>query len=347
MFYKHWKKIALALTGFFWNSCDNSVTSAETNGTNPSSSSNVDNESSSSTVAPIPSSSPLYGVMSSVVQSSSSNAESSSSFERIMPAYGTSDKVLCYEDKKGAKTNGEIAVTTLQCENGVICKEREVIKEGGSEPCSISDEGDLKGAVACPDYGVVYVTEKTYDCDGVTYNEAEFRSRYEKAEKMMPTSSSGTAQSSSSVAQSSSSYNICFPEGYFCKDRTEKYTESQAISNATDQAKWESSRKIDEIISEQFKDKDVPKCLEDMRDSLESGFVALYGAPGCTIPSRYRCSDGTTYTTPEYQEQQAFDEKQAKKKPQYDEKYNEVYKEEKEKLDKKIEDCLNSEKTED
>ncbi len=84
-----------------------------------------------------------------------------------------------------------------------------------------------------------------------------------------------------------------------------------------------------------------------MRDSLESGFVALYGAPGCTIPSRYRCTDGTTYTTPEYQEQQAFDEKQAKKKPQYDEKYNEVYKEEKEKLDKKIEDCLNSEKTED
>ena len=135
MFYKHWKKIALALTGFFWNSCDNPPTSVDTNGAN----------------------------------SSSSNAESSSSFEQVMPAYGVYNKVVCTEDKKGAKTNGEIAVTTLQCDDGVICKER------GSEPCSISDEGDLKGAVACPDYGVVYVTEKTYDCDGVTYNEAEFR----------------------------------------------------------------------------------------------------------------------------------------------------------------------------
>ena len=339
MFYKHWKKIALALTGFFWNSCDNSVTSAEANGTNPSSSSNVDNESSSSTVAPIPSSSPLYGVMSSI-------AESSSSFVQPVPAYGVV-AVPCYEDGKGVKMSAGVTETKLVCDDGVFCNEREVIKEGGSEPCSISDEGDLKGAVACPDYGTVHITEKTYDCDGVQYNEAEFRTRYDRKYTTKPASSSGTAQSSSSVAQSSSSYNICFPEGYFCKDRTEKYTESQAISNATDQAKWESSRKIDEIISEQFKDKDVPKCLEDMRDSLESGFVALYGAPGCTIPSRYRCTDGTTYTTPEYQEQQAFDEKQAKKKPQYDEKYNEVYKEEKENLDKKIEDCLNSEKTED
>ena len=148
MFYKHWKKIALALTGFFWNSCDNPPTSVDTNGAN----------------------------------SSSSSAESSSSFEQVMPAYGVYNKVVCYKDKKGAKTNGEIAVTNLECDDGVICKEREVIKEGGSEPCSISDEGDLQGAVACPDYGVVYVTEKTYDCDGVTYNEAEFRARYEKVE---------------------------------------------------------------------------------------------------------------------------------------------------------------------
>jgi hypothetical protein len=276
----------------------------------------------------------------------SSIAESSSSFVQPVPAYGVV-AVPCYEDGKGVKMSAGITETKLVCDDGVFCNERDAIKKGESDPCSISDDGDLKGAVACPDYGTVHITEKTYDCAGVQYNEAEFRSRYDRKYTTKPTSSSGTAQSSSSVAQSSSSYNICFPEGYFCKDRTEKYTESQAISNATDQAKWEGSRKIDEIISEQFKDKDVPKCLEDMRDSLESGFVALYGAPGCTIPSRYRCTDGTTYTTPEYQEQQAFDEKQAKKKPQYDEKYKEVYKEEKENLDKKIEDCLNSEKTED
>jgi hypothetical protein len=33
----------------------------------------------------------------------------------------------------------------------------------------------------CPDYGVVAITEKTYDCDdGNTYNYAEFISRYSK-----------------------------------------------------------------------------------------------------------------------------------------------------------------------
>ena len=29
MFYKHWKKIALTLTGFFWSSCDDSSSSVE------------------------------------------------------------------------------------------------------------------------------------------------------------------------------------------------------------------------------------------------------------------------------------------------------------------------------
>lgn len=146
MFYKHWKKMALALTALFWNSCENAPISVNSNGTN----------------------------------SSSSAAESSSSFVQPVPAYGVV-AVPCYEDGKGVKMSAGVTETKLVCDDGVFCKEREVIKESGSEPCSISDEGDLKGAVACPDYGVVYVTEKTYDCDGVTYNEAEFRERYEKA----------------------------------------------------------------------------------------------------------------------------------------------------------------------
>ena len=336
MFNKHWKKIALALTGFFWNSCDNGPTAVENGGTTPSSSSNSNNESSSSAVVPASSSTPLYGVMSSAVQLSSSSTESSSSFERIMPAYGVYDQVACYEDGNGVKTNDEISITKLICDDGVVCKETEVIKSYGSEPCS---EG-FNGVTICPDYGIVTITERTYNCNGIKFNEAEFRSRYDRKYTTKPESSSSAEESSSSEAQSSSSYNICMPEAFFCEDRSEKYTESQAKSSATEQAKWDGYKKIGEIIREQFKDKDVPKCLQDMNDSLDKGFVALYGVMGCTTPSRYRCTDGTTYFSEKYLEQQEFDKEQAKKKPQYDEKYNEFYKEETEKFDKKIEDCL-------
>lgn len=337
MFYKHWKKIALALTGFFWNSCDNGPTAVDNGGATPSSSSNGNNESSSSSVAPIPSSSPLYGVMSSIVQSSSSNIESSSSFEQIMPAYGVV-AVPCYEDGKGVKTNGEVNETKLICDDGVNCKEHEVLKTGEPLPCTPIDDGDLKGAVACPEYGIVFISEKTYDCDGVKYNEAEFRTRYDRKYTTKPASSSSTEQSSSSQVTCSLD-----PTSFFYYNRSEKYTERQAISNATDRAKWEASGKIGEIIREQFKDKDVPQCLDNMLDSLESGFVALYGAPGTSMPKELKCSDGTTKPTKEYLEQQAFDEEQKKKLPQYEEKYNAVFKEETEKLDKKINDCLNSE----
>ena len=341
MFYKHWKKIALALTGFFWNSCDNGPTAVETGGATPSSSSNGNNESSSSAVVPASSSTPLYGVMSSAVQLSSSSTESSSSFERIMPAYGV--MATCYEDGKGVKTNDETNVTKLICDDGVVCKETEVIKGHESEPCS---EG-FGGVTICPDYGIVVVSEKTYECNGIKFNEAEFRSRYDRKYTTKPESSSSAEESSSSEAQSSSSYNICYPEGYFCENRTEKYTESQAISDAIEQAKWDGSGKIGEIIREQFKDKgkDVPKCLQDMSDSLDKGFIALYGAPACSTPSKFRCTDGTTYSTQGYLEQLAFDEEQKKKKPQYDKKYDEVYKEETEKFDKAINECLNSEES--
>lgn len=240
MFYKHWKKLALALTGFFWASCEsntaaavdtedpassdsNASSSSINEGVAPSSSSEATPPSSSSEAAPPSSSSetapvssgtdfervvPLYGINMSatVFRSSSSKAESSSSFEQIMPAYGVYDRVACYDDEKGVKTNGETSITKLYCDDGVTCKETEVIKDTRSLPCSTIDEGDLKGAVVCPDYGIVVVTEKTYDCDGVIYNEAEFLSHYYRKYSSKPkSSSSATLNTSSSVAQSSSS----------------------------------------------------------------------------------------------------------------------------------------------
>ena len=187
MFYKHWKKIALALTGYFWAGCDDSASSAVClYGPDPNYSSATENpESSSGTEGNISSSAtetsssseeqkpisssedfnkamPLYGVEYEKFVSSSSAEESSSSFTEVMPAYGVPDKIACIQ-KPGEKT--------ITCEDGVTC--RQVTEERWAPETPCVDE-------ICPDYGVVQISENTYECDGKTYNEAEFHARYPK-----------------------------------------------------------------------------------------------------------------------------------------------------------------------
>jgi hypothetical protein len=95
MFYKHWKKIALALASFFWASCGS--------------------DGSSEDISSIQANPSLYGIIEpiendpSVITSSSSSAEESSSSEFIEmaldygvpydPPYGPDDKVLIYTDE--------------------------------------------------------------------------------------------------------------------------------------------------------------------------------------------------------------------------------------------------------
>ena len=93
MFYKHWKKIALTLTAFFWASCDNSPNEAPMYGAPPCDSNHC---------MEAPESSDANGTQSSsseTTASSSSEAakpESSSSvFEQIMPAYGVEVDFTC------------------------------------------------------------------------------------------------------------------------------------------------------------------------------------------------------------------------------------------------------------
>lgn len=93
MFYKHWKKFALALTALFWAGCDDSASSSEV----------VLYGCPDDICAPAPeSSSDANGTQSSsseTTASSSSEAakpESSSSvFEQIMPAYGVEIDFTC------------------------------------------------------------------------------------------------------------------------------------------------------------------------------------------------------------------------------------------------------------
>ena len=175
MFYKHWKKIALALAGFFWASCDSDTTSA--NGAEDPSSSSVATPESSSSVAT---------GNESTSSSSEATEASSSSFEQIMPAYGVPDDPILNSSSSGdtlveaqplygvvmdkyicTQVKGE---STMTCADGATCTQKTEERWGGL-PCS----NDI-----CPDYGVVQISENTYECDGKVYSEAEFHARYEK-----------------------------------------------------------------------------------------------------------------------------------------------------------------------
>lgn len=189
MLYKHWKKIALALTGFFWASCEDTVTSTapeygcpsdgcgqgpvdDSSSSNDGSVTSSSSETSSSSSSDIAMSMPLYGVSEKVLVSSSSAAESSSSFTEVAPAYGVPGQIACFEDPAAKETLGQGVRTVYRCDDGVTCQE-EVNERWVPESECIED--------ICPDYGVVAITEKTYTCDdGNTYHYAEFISRYKK-----------------------------------------------------------------------------------------------------------------------------------------------------------------------
>ena len=328
MFYKHWKKISLALTAFFWASCNNStVTEPPLYGCPPE---GCDNQPISSSEASPESSSSEATVQfssSSEAVSSSGTAKSSSSFVLPAPVYGV-EAIPCYEDGKGIKTNGEISQKKLYCVDGVTCKETEVLVETGREPCRTFDDGDLKGAVACPDYGVVYVTEKTYDCDGVTYNEAEFRSRYFNA-GIKPPSSSSTEQSFSSAKVT------CAPGDSTVTYYPPSYSADIAKMNAEERAKRASVSKIDSTIKTL---PSVPQCLANLRQELDM-FVALYGAP-VTLPKDEVCSDGITRPTKEYQEYLKMKEEWEKNKPALDEECQKIYEEKLNEIEVRINKCL-------
>lgn len=177
MFYKHWKKISLALTAFFWASCNNattteppmygvppdissSSTTPESSATEPSSSETTQNSSSSSQA-----------------QSSSSEDKISSSSEPMpMPAYGVQMycEVVSEQD------------STITCENGNTCTKKVTLRlnpDYEGHPCLTPDpEKEKRGIMeVCPDYGSIYYNDISYECDdGNTYDEYTFNKHYKK-----------------------------------------------------------------------------------------------------------------------------------------------------------------------
>ena len=210
MFYKHWKKLALTLTGLFWASCDFGISNSSNEECLYGSPSDIyqppdtpesNNQSSSSEEASSSSSAEESSSSRTVQQSSSSNdfetatplygvrlrdySSSSNEGEIVAPAYGVYNQVACYNalaDKKTLKREQDNETAILQCEDGVTCQEK--ITDNWAPEYECIDE-------ICPDYGVVRISEKIYTCDdGKIYNEAEFLSRYNKKSGAKPESSS-------------------------------------------------------------------------------------------------------------------------------------------------------------
>ena len=193
--YKHWKKILLAMTAFFWNSCDNSstptapqVTPNSSSGTNieptsssatntPVSSSAVENATPSSSeqnpgssaVAPNPSSSSVKAKSSSAAAPASSSVKekvSSSSLDQNADLYG------CPPDVCGAE---------LSSSAGMIIAPKYGVPMSSSSKGMIAPKygvpvmsSSSQGFEAVPLYGVVSnvcvkaENDSTLSCNGVT-----------------------------------------------------------------------------------------------------------------------------------------------------------------------------------
>ena len=137
MFYKHWKKILLSLTGFFWASCDNSSSAEDDNASSSSSAIEIPKSSSATNVTEssssekgkssardsLSSSSETHeDSSSSVAESSSSDTESSSSGEVIK-----SSSSETHDDSSSSTAESSSSDTESSSSD-------EVIKSSSSEP---------------------------------------------------------------------------------------------------------------------------------------------------------------------------------------------------------------------
>ena len=201
MLYKHWKKVLLSVTAFFWASCDDPASSNTSE--EPVSSASVDQPASSAAVTPPGSSASTEGGSS--AEATSSAAENPASSEAAAESSDTDTSAASSSDNPNVMSSGSVAKSSsdgmiapkygvpmsssmiapkygvpmpvcerfdskLVCTDGVTCTE--TVSESTQAP-------ECTGDQLCAKYGVVVVKETTYKCDnGKTYSEAEFLTKY-------------------------------------------------------------------------------------------------------------------------------------------------------------------------
>ena len=190
MMYKHWKKIVLAVTAFFWNACDNStsptasqITPDSSSGTNiePTSSSAAQpvssetEESRSSSAANATSSATKEPVSSATAKSSSSSVRAKSSSSSV-EAKSSSSSVTAKSSSSSVKERFSSSsldqnVDLYGCPSD-ICGPKSSSTSVGSSSSSPIFERFSSGIVVVPLYGVLNETctraegDSTLSCTG-------------------------------------------------------------------------------------------------------------------------------------------------------------------------------------
>ena len=214
MLYKHWKKVLLSVTAFFWASCDDPASSNTSE--EPVSSASVDQPTSSAVVTPPGSSASTEGVSSAEATPTSSATAASS--EAATESSDTETSAASSSDNPNVTSSGSVARSSsdgmidpkygvpmsssmvapkygVPMSSSVIAAKYGVPmptceKVGSSLTCSdgvncteivseTTQSPSCTGDQLCAKYGVVVVKETTYKCDdGKTYSEAEFLTKY-------------------------------------------------------------------------------------------------------------------------------------------------------------------------
>ncbi len=208
-FYKHWKKIALALTSAFWASCSSdNGSSAECLYGAPTC--DADDEECNGRLQPIQSDTmyqaiALYGVAPIIDQSSNSitssdpcegencaSPESSSSVEPASSASEPDEKIACEEATLLRTGPSEPCIEDICPEYGVPLYEISGLK------CEDGKEYELESI--CPDYGIDLPCTNTYiGEDGKRLSEEEFKEIYRMAKP------EGESSSNAKIVEESSS----------------------------------------------------------------------------------------------------------------------------------------------
>ncbi|MBR4399090.1 MAG: hypothetical protein IKT05_07945 [Fibrobacter sp.] len=179
MLYKHWKKIALAVTSFFWASCDN--TSSANDDNSPESSSSIETpKSSSATAAPNSSAETGNTTSSSSVEqptSSEASANPASSSEAAVPKSSSSVEQAASsssEDNQNVASSASEENSSSSLGAIITPKYGVVIRSSSSE--ELKPESSSSAEIVAPKYGVMKPTCErmgtTLRCDdGVTCEE--------------------------------------------------------------------------------------------------------------------------------------------------------------------------------
>ena len=188
MFRKRWTKFLLALTGFFWAGCDDSVSSEDCLYGSPSAY-GISSESGSDDGA---SSSSAKAASSGTVSSSESVNSSSSKQKNVSSSSGgevPKGIVACYDVSSDRQTlvREKIDGTThLSCDDGTACQEEVLVADVTAPDCEVTD---------CNNWNPPVIRDTVYYCvngeSNEVYTPEEFKKRYTKVDKNAESSSSG------------------------------------------------------------------------------------------------------------------------------------------------------------